>query len=213
MMRAVPGISDEFKPLDDAIDTFIRTIIRGYRFSFDERELFPLPAKLGGLGIIIPSKICDAQYSNSRTITEKLTSHVTQQNVNGSVDTEKFRQNIAMIKSENTARNKASLDSVRLKLPANKQKVLEAVTEVGASAWLTTVPVNAHGLYLDKKSFWDALRLRYDILLERLPSNCVYGNSFNIEHSLSCHKGGFISIVIHMISPLIYYRKFARTFK
>ena len=58
-MRTVPGISDEFKPLDDAIDTFIRTIIRGYRFSFDERELFALPAKLGGLGIIIPSKICD----------------------------------------------------------------------------------------------------------------------------------------------------------
>ena len=159
MMRTVPGISDEFKPLNDAMDTFLRTILRGYRFSFDELELFALPAKLGGLGIIIPLKICDTQYSNSRTITEELTSHVTQQNVNGSVDTEKLNQNIAMIKSENTARNKASLDSVRLKLPANKQKVLEAVTEVGASAWLTTVPVNAHDFYLDKKSFWDALRL------------------------------------------------------
>ena len=99
-----------------------------------------------------------------------------------------------MIKSENAARNKAPLDSVRLKLSPNKQKVLETVTKVGASAWLTTVPVNAHGFYLDKKSFWDALRLRYDIPLERLPSNCVCGNSFNIEHALACHKGGFISI-------------------
>ena len=87
MMRTVLGISNEFKPLDDAIDTFIR----GYRFSFDEREMFALPAKLGGLGIIIPSKICDTQYSNSRTMTEELTSHVTQQNVNGSVDTEKLK--------------------------------------------------------------------------------------------------------------------------
>ena len=83
---------------------------------------------------------------------------------------------------------------MRLMLPANQQKVLEAVTEVGASAWLTTVPVNAHGFYLEKKSFWDALRLRYDIPLERLPSNCVCGSPFNIEHALSCHKGEFISI-------------------
>ena len=118
-----------------------------------------------------------------------------------------------MIKSENTARNKASLNSVRLMLPANKQKVLEAVTEVGASAWLTTVLVNAQGFYLDKKSFWDALQLRYDIPLERLPSNCVCGNYFNIEHALSCHKGGFMYIQQFVISPLIYYRKFARTFK
>ena len=55
-------------------------------------------------------------------------------------------------------------------------------------------PINAHGFSIDKKSFWDAFRLRYDIPLERLPSNCVCGNSFNIEHALSCHKGGFVPI-------------------
>ena len=47
-------------------------------------------------------------------------------------------------------------------------------------------------LDLNKEEFNDALRLRYDIPLEGLPSNCACGERFSINHALSCHKGGFI---------------------
>ena len=192
LMRTVPDISNEFELLDSAIDVFIETLLRGYRFSAEERELFALPVKMGGLGIIIPSKLCEIQYSNSRTVTEELIEHVTEQNANGLIDAERTKKVISKIKSEKLARHQSILES--LSLPDGKKKVLEAVNEVGASAWLSAIPIKVHGFYLDKKSFWDAIRLRYGIALERLPSNCVCGNTFNVEHALSCPKGGFVSI-------------------
>ena len=52
-MRTVPGISHLLKPLDDAIDTFIKMLLQGYTFNPIERVLFSVPAKYGGMGIII----------------------------------------------------------------------------------------------------------------------------------------------------------------
>ena len=49
------------------------------------------------------------------------------------------------------------------------------------------------GYALDKQSFRDALFTRYGIPLKRLPSHCVCGESFSVEHALNCKKGGFIS--------------------
>ena len=57
-MRTVPGISHLLKPLDDAIDTFIKVLLQWYTFNPTERVLFSLPAKYGAMGLIIPSKIC-----------------------------------------------------------------------------------------------------------------------------------------------------------
>ena len=65
---------------------------------------------------------------------------------------------------------------------------LDAIVEVGASSWLVTIPLKEHGFYLDKQSFWDALRLRYALPLDRLPAHCVCRTSFNVEHALSCAK-------------------------
>ena len=36
------------------------------------------------------------------------------------------------------------------------------------------------------------MRIRYDISLKYLPSRCVCSQIFNLEHVLSCKKGGFI---------------------
>ena len=57
-MRTVPRISHLLKPLNDAIDTFIKVLLQGYTFNPTERILFSLPAKYGGKGLIIPSEIC-----------------------------------------------------------------------------------------------------------------------------------------------------------
>lgn len=159
-----------------------------------ERELFALPVKLGGIGIIIPSRISDIQYTNSRVVTEDLTLHVKSQNSSGIVDPEKTKQIMQKIKNDKNLRNKAAIETVRSQLPSDKIKTLDAITELGASSWLTAIPIKAQGFYLNKQSFWDALRIRYNIPLEHLPSHCVCGNTFDIDHALSCHKGGFVAI-------------------
>ena len=194
MMRTVPGISDQLKTLDNAINNFIRTLLRGYRFSDAERVLFSLPVKLGGLGIIIPSKMCDTQYKNSRIATFDLTQNVKDQNFHGTIDLEKQKQSIQNFNNEKNQHNKMLLEEVRAALPNDKLKTLDAISEFGASAWLSAIPIKSQGFYLNKQSFWDALRIRYNIPLERLPSKCVCGSNFNVDHALSCQKGGFIAI-------------------
>ena len=72
--------------------------------------------------------------------------------------------------------------------------LLEATLEAGSSNWLTTLPIKEHGFYLEKQAFWDTLYLRYNIQLRNLPSHCVCGKTFSIDHALSCPKGGFISL-------------------
>ena len=75
----------------------------------------------------------------------------------------------------------------------DKIKALEAAQEKGASNWLNTLPLKAQGFNLDKQSFRDAISTRYGIPLKKLPSNCVCGAVFSVEHALNCKKGGFIS--------------------
>ena len=46
--------------------------------------------------------------------------------------------------------------------------------------------------HLSKREFWDAVNLRYAWPLTKLPSKCACGDTFNVEHALSCQKGGFV---------------------
>ena len=61
----------------------------------------------------------------------------------------------------------------------------------GASVWLSTLPLKEHGFDLHKGAFRDALSLRYGWRPPDLPSNCVCGKSFSVDHSLTCPYDGF----------------------
>ena len=43
-----------------------------------------------------------------------------------------------------------------------------------------------------EKAFWDATQIRYNIPLERLPTLCVCGDLFTLQHALSCPNGGLV---------------------
>ena len=65
-----------------------------------------------------------------------------------------------------------------------KLRSTEASTENGASIWLAVIQIKRNGFFLEKQAFKDAIRIRYNIPLERLPTLCVCGDSFNLEHAL-----------------------------
>jgi hypothetical protein len=44
----------------------------------------------------------------------------------------------------------------------------------------------------NKGEFKDALRLRYNIELENVPTACPCGEIFDVTHALTCGKGGFV---------------------
>ena len=71
------------------------------------------------------------------------------------------------------------------------KRSVDLAKEKGASSWLTTLPLEEQGFALYKSAFWDALALRYNWLLDRMPAKCACNESFTVEHVLSCPKGAF----------------------
>ena len=66
--------------------------------------------------------------------------------------------------------------------------------EIGASSWLTSLPLKEEGYALSKEEFWDLVRIRYGWFIKRLPINCACGSKFNIQHALVCKKSGFVTL-------------------
>ena len=99
-----------------------------------------------------------------------------------------------VIQEEKKTREEAKMNLVKNQLTPQKLKIFEAITEKGASNWLNALPLRDHGFFLNKQTFWDTIHLRYGIPLRRLPIKCVCNQSFNVEHALTCMKGGFIGI-------------------
>ena len=76
-------------------------------------------------------------------------------------------------------------------LSSDLQHAMSLAQEQGASSWLSSLPIREFGFTLHKGAFRDALALRYGWQPVDLPTKCVCGASFSVEHALSCPKGGF----------------------
>ena len=143
------------------------------------------------MGLIIPSEICREAHENSREITKETTKvmpNEIQLQVNR-VSTVKIKSNI---KNQKKKLNDAKLQEVTNNASCKtKLRSIEALTENGASICLTVITIKQF-VFLEKQAFWNAIRIRYNIPLERSPALCVCGDSFNLQHALSCPKGGLV---------------------
>jgi hypothetical protein len=74
------------------------------------------------------------------------------------------------------------------------QRAVLIAKEKGASAFVGALPLQRYGFDLTKLEFRDAVLMRYMWPLSDLPSMCVCGSPFSIEHSQMCHTGGFINM-------------------
>ena len=85
--------------------------------------------------------------------------------------------------------------SVGESLPQSLQFAMElARSEKGASSWLSALPLEEHKFVLHKTAFRDEIALRYGWTPSNIPSHCVCGQAFSIQHALSCPRGGYPSI-------------------
>ena len=55
-------------------------------------------------------------------------------------------------------------------------------------------PNAEHGFELSKQQFWDTISLRYGWEISKLLTTCLCGGKFDIQHSMSSIKGGFVTI-------------------
>merc|ERR1739841_65549 len=69
------------EPLDNIIMNYFIPALFGENISPNERELFSLPIKDGGLGLRIWKNTADSSYDTSKSITKPLQQHIIQQNM------------------------------------------------------------------------------------------------------------------------------------
>jgi len=142
-----------------------------------------------------PAKTAAAHHDSSLHITAPLAALILQQetayphNINEKQATIKRR-----LKFERRQKQAEDATRIRAELTPNLQRAMDLGSEKGASSWLMTLPIYEHNFALPKGSFRDAICLRYGWQPSRLPSHCVCGANFSVEHALSCSCGGFPSI-------------------
>ena len=66
--------------------------------------------------------------------------------------------------------------------------------EKWASSWLTVLPLKSLGYVLNRQEFRDGINLRYGWSIEKIPAFCACGKRNDVDHTLTCKKGGYVSM-------------------
>ena len=198
IMRTVPNIEHLLQPLETTIrEEFIPALANRHNPNEVERAIIGLPPRLGGMGIPNPVGLAGIEYQNSKEITAKLTGMIVTQDQSGEVDPWEQLEIRARISKTREAKQKRDSNTIKMNLTAendrnNVKRRLEMAQEVGASNWLTALPIRAKGFSLNRQEFGDALALRYGWPIDGLPQQCQCGLPFDSNHAMTCKTGGFI---------------------
>ena len=191
-LRTIAGISENLKPLDDAINEVLIPALFGSDLTPNEREILTLPTKNGGLGLRKVADYADISYEASTSINQPLITQIlTQSNILPEENKVKEVKSAALLAYK--AKIDEKHDNVKNSQDANMQRSIEQLSEPGASSWLGALPLQEQGFNLTKGEFQDALALRYNKTVKNLPSKCPCGSAFTVTHALDCHLGGFVN--------------------
>ena len=195
LCRTTPGIGSLLKPLEDLIDEkLIPALVGEHNYSQHLRGVFALPARLGGLGLLIPHKEAQFEYENSLIMTEQLTRAIVNQQDSFAEDKVKQAEAAKEITKRKAAKYEADLAEATVGFPADLVKMLDLAKEKGASCWLTSLPLKSCGFRLSKQQWFDAITMRYNLKPNDFPVFCACGKENSIDHCLTCKKGGFVHL-------------------
>ena len=194
-MRTIPQISELLQPLENAIRySLIPALTDGRVVTDEERTLLSLPARLGGLGLISPVEMSNQEHQYSVEATVTLTNAIINQQKELPLDFENSSKEAkSNVRSNRRKLQSDTLTDLRSKMNDDQRRSNELCCEAGSSNWLTILPFEEKGFHLNKREFWDAICIRHGWPIRRLPSKCACGANFDIAHSLSCKKGGFVT--------------------
>ena len=196
LLRTVPNITDLLQPLEDAIRCkFIPALTGRDGVSDAERDLFALPARLGGLGLTNPTKTCNHEFTSSTNVTAPLAALILLQQPTLTPDTFVNQQLAkATVRQEKRQHQANAAAELMAQLPLHLQRAMELGSEKSASSWLLALPIEDHGFALHKGAFRDAICLRYNWQPTRLPNKCICGRAFSVDHALSFPTGGLPTV-------------------
>ena len=160
-----------------------------------ERGLLALPSRLEGIGLNDPTALSTHEHQASQQISQPLTQLILDNDTSYSPNISQ-RQRAAKTLQQKLQRKllTSQANNIKATLPDSLQRAMQLSQEKRASSWLTTLPIEEYGFSLHKGAFRDALALRYGWSPPHIPSNCVCGSSFSVEHAVSCPTGGLPTI-------------------
>ena len=109
----------------------------------DERKLLSLPPRLGGMGIIIPTRISDREFELSKSATQLLSDAIILQQKELPTDFEikstEAKHHIRKLRRDDQA---SVLENIRDGMTVEQKRGNEICHEKGASNWLTALPID-----------------------------------------------------------------------
>ena len=182
-----------FSPVWDALNTFFWPAVFEGSISETEKRLFTLPTRMGGMGIRNPIETANNAYETSRIGTSVIVDAI-----KGKVPFSMLDHNDQFAKTISSMHNirhqdQATQDSILSILDAKKKRAFRRSIDGKTSAWLAVLPLCTHHFDVSATEFRDALAMRYQRPLLRMPATCDgCGAAFNLEHALDCRKGGLV---------------------
>jgi hypothetical protein len=193
IQRTMSNISHLFIPLENTIrNKFIPAVI-GRHISDIEREIVSLPVRLGGLGIENPVITADREVKGSVKVTANLSSLIkVQDQTLDKYDHATVNTIVSELKEAKEADLKQKLKTIMDAVDENTLRALQLAQERGSGAWLNALPIQALKYILNKQEFRDSIRLRYGWSIPDIPMHCVCGQKNDVEHALTCKRGGHV---------------------
>ena len=133
------------------------------------------------------------EYESSRKVTKHLVDHVIKQEPKIKLQDESTKEVKIVIKKIRNDLYQQHLNEIKETLDESQKRQNEIIREPGCTAWLVTFPIGDYNYSFTKQEFSDAIRLRYNWPIPNLPSLCVCGEKYDVQHFMSCKNGGFIT--------------------
>ena len=147
---------------------------------------------MGGLAIPIFTNLASQEYANSVEVTAQLTQNILDQKSEWHLDTAKFKQSKHQIEKHRNEEKKALLSELKARMSDDCVRAIEISSMKGASAWITILPLQSEKFALNKREFFDSVKLRSRWPLKYVPSMCPCGKNYSVDHAMSCAKRGFM---------------------
>jgi hypothetical protein len=105
------------------------------------REILALPVRLGGLGLGNPISMAKKQHTASQQISAPLVDRIVHQQHHLGDCNAVQQSTKARFRSRKRTRQKEEAKNLQNQLPSTLQRSMELSQEKGASAWLTSLPI------------------------------------------------------------------------
>ena len=131
-MRTIPDIQTFLQPLEDVIHQhFIPALFGRPPCSSVERDLFALPVRFGGLGLVNPCKVSQSNFHDSEQLTSPLVALIIAQCINQTADLDQVHQLKLAIRKTNRDHQAQLADTLMVSFPPLSNAVLTLLKNLG----------------------------------------------------------------------------------